>query len=72
MLVCTVEDEQKYNNEEVLEMIGSLDPETGMYSLQETTDELDSIVKEEVQEPFIIEMETIHNSELDMPTLSLN
>lgn len=43
-----------------------------MYSLQDNGDDLDVLVKQQVQEPYVIEMENIHNPELDMPTLSLN
>lgn len=76
MLVCEMEDDQQKQTTEVLEVMGNLDPETGMYSIQETTEEIEGIV-ENVEEhdqtsSYVIEMDAMHNPELDMPTLELN
>lgn len=81
-------------SEEVVELMGSLDPETGMYSMKtaqeyELIDDVDVSVEIETsphshsqsqsqlqlpppESSYIIEMqmESLHNSELDMPSLS--
>lgn len=76
MLMCEMEDEQQKQNGEVLEVMGNLDPETGMYSIQESVEETDEnvehIEEQEQTGSYVIELDNVHNSELDMPTLSLN
>lgn len=76
VLMCEMEEDTQKQTSEVLEVMGSLDPETGMYSIQEPTEEIDSVneIVEQEQDTanYVIEMDSLSSSELDMPALSLN
>lgn len=78
MLVCELEEVEQKDGREVLQVMGNLDPETGMYSLQEASETEQSLSQHSETEQqaaassYVIDMQTVHPSELDMPTLSLN
>lgn len=65
--------DQPQTTEEVVELMGTLDPETGMYSLK-SSDEYELIANNQSQmgpsDSYVIEMESLPGSELDMPSLS--
>lgn len=69
-------EEQPHHSEEVVELMGSLDPETGMYSVKTTQEyeiiqqDVDSSQSQTSTDSYLVDMESLHNSELDMPSLS--
>lgn len=75
MLVCELENVQPAKEKrEMLEVMGNLNPETGLYSIQESTDG-ESMIQETEHEStssYVIEMDSIPGNELDMPGLGLN
>lgn len=74
MLVCELENVQQKENSDMLEVMGNLNPETGMYSIAAATVS-EPTIQETEQEPsssYVIEMDSLNSAELDMPGLGLN